>query len=405
MILLPSQTPTIMRTFQTAVAVWMLSSVFVASAANQNLFLPNVSAGTGSFSPTFASTGSTGVTNLTLPPDGRLQFTTITIPQNITVKFIRNALNTPVYLLASGDISIDGTIEVNGESGTDSRGGFGGPGGFDGGAPRDNRPGSVPGDGYGPGAGAAVVGDRLATIGRAAYGTLPQVAPAPADGQIYGTQLLMPLAGGSGGGGYSLEAFASAGGGGGGGAILIASSTRIRHNGAVRAWGGAPNGSGGAIRLLAPAIDGQGLLDVTGGGTAGHGRIRCDLIERSSFALVFVPASAPVTTDQFLALTTPPADVPTLRIVRVGNQTIPSNADAGYTVLLSPLNTPLRQDVVIEASGFNASVPIAIKLTPVTGVSSITEATINNGAINPARVTNSLPFPGNVPITVSVWTR
>lgn len=394
-----------MKTVQTLVVAWMSSSVLAASAANQNLFLPNVSAGTGPFSPTLEATGNTGVTNLTLPPDGRLQFTTINIPLNITVKFIRNALNTPVYLLASGDISIDGWIDVSGESGTDARGGFGGPGGFDGGAPRDSRPGSVPGDGYGPGAGGGVVGDRLTVLGRAAYGTLPQTVSAPADGQIYGTQLLLPLVGGSGGGGYSIDAIGSHGGGGGGGAILIGSSTRIRHSGLVRAWGGAPNGSGGAIRLMAPVVVGQGTLDVSGGGTAGHGRIRCDLIERSNFALSFLPASAPVTTDQFLSLTTPPADAPALRIVRVGNQTIPANADAGYTVLLSPLNAPLRQDLVIEASGFNAPVPIAVKLTPVTGVSTTTELTINNAAVNPARITNSLPFPGNVPITVSVWTR
>ncbi len=394
-------------------ALFMFGLVLTATAANQNLFLPNISTGAnGEFTPTFASTGNTGLTNIVLPPDGRLNFTRVSIPANVTVKFLRNALNTPVYLLASGDVTILGTIDVSGETGTDLRGGFGGPGGFDGGTPRDNRAGSVPGDGYGPGAGSAVVGDFLTVLGRATYGTVLPVAIPPRDGQPYGSQLLMPLVGGSGGGGYSLGVGSSSGGGGGGGgAILIASSTiiAIPSGGRMLAWGGNPNGSGGAIRLLAPMIVGgaggfgNGTLDVSGAASGGHGRIRCDLIDRSNFVLNFTPAEAPVTTDQFLPLTAPPSDAPRLRIVRVGNTLVP--ADAGYSILLSPLNAPLMQDVVIEASNFNGQARFTIKLTPLTGSSTSINTNINNPTFFAARITNSLPFPANVPVTVSVWTR
>jgi hypothetical protein len=320
-----------------------------------------------------------------LPPDGRLDFTTVNIPGNVTVQFVRNDSNTPVYLLAQGAIVIEGTINVNGENGTSLRGGFGGPGGFDGG-----NPGTPPGDGYGPGAGSGATADP----GRGAYGSAP-TPPRAGDGQVYGTQLLMPLMGGSGAGGSETW-----GGGGGGGAILIASSTVITNTGTVRAWGGGPigYGSGGAIRLLAPRISGNGLLDVNSAG--GDGRIRVDLVDRSDFALRFSPANGPVTTDQFLPITFPPPNSPFLRIARVGNQVVPANAVGGHTVIL-PLNAPRSQPVDVEASGFGMRVPITIKRTPLTGPGlPLTEIDVVDG-IN----TIPLDFPPNVPITVQVWTR
>src|SRR5215510_7358059 len=64
------------------------------------------------------SSGSTGadgalvVTNdmiLPLLPDGIFNFTTITI-SNATLSFTRNTLNTPVYLLATADVYINGNV-------------------------------------------------------------------------------------------------------------------------------------------------------------------------------------------------------------------------------------------------------------------------------------------------------
>jgi len=66
------------------------------------------------------STGADGAFNpttntvLQLPPDGVFNFTTVNIPAGVAVTFKKNANNTPVYILATGDVTIAGTISVNG---------------------------------------------------------------------------------------------------------------------------------------------------------------------------------------------------------------------------------------------------------------------------------------------------
>ena len=52
-----------------------------------------------------------------LPPSGIFHFTTITIPSGSTVKFARNATNTPVTLLAAGGVTIAGILDLNGSAG------------------------------------------------------------------------------------------------------------------------------------------------------------------------------------------------------------------------------------------------------------------------------------------------
>src|SRR5205807_853527 len=67
---------------------------------------------------TSGSTGADGallVTNavtLNLPANGVFNFTTISVSAAGTLSFKTNALNTPVYLLATGDVSIAGTVDV-----------------------------------------------------------------------------------------------------------------------------------------------------------------------------------------------------------------------------------------------------------------------------------------------------
>src|SRR5262245_44636785 len=89
-----------------------------------------------------------------LPPDGRLECTTVTVDAGGTLTFKKNGLNTPVYILATDDIVVNGRIDVRGRTGTSSPplGGPGGPGGFDGGDPGVAE--VSPGSGNGPGAGA-----------------------------------------------------------------------------------------------------------------------------------------------------------------------------------------------------------------------------------------------------------
>src|SRR5262249_51244183 len=115
-------------------------------------------------------------TTLDVPPDGIFNFTTVTITAG-TLRFNRNALNTPVFVLATGDISITkANIIVDGVPGTSNppAGGAGGPGGFDGGEPGVQA--IPPGPGNGPGGGAG--GDSNAggasntSAGAAAYATV-----------------------------------------------------------------------------------------------------------------------------------------------------------------------------------------------------------------------------------------
>jgi hypothetical protein len=85
------------------------------------------------------STGTDGPFNPTasmevvLPPDGVLNYTTVDIPAGVTVTFKKNAANTPVFMLATGDVNIAGTIDVAGKGATSLVPGAGGPGGFAGG--------------------------------------------------------------------------------------------------------------------------------------------------------------------------------------------------------------------------------------------------------------------------------
>lgn len=58
------------------------------------------------------STGADGTfapaanTELQLPPDGVFNYTTVNIPDGVTVTFKRNAANTPVYILATGNVTM-----------------------------------------------------------------------------------------------------------------------------------------------------------------------------------------------------------------------------------------------------------------------------------------------------------
>ena len=68
-------------------------------------------------------------TAIDLPPDGIIHATTINVAASRLLNFKRNANNTPVYLLATGDITIIGDIGVSGARGNNTVGGLSGPGG------------------------------------------------------------------------------------------------------------------------------------------------------------------------------------------------------------------------------------------------------------------------------------
>jgi hypothetical protein len=361
------------------------------------------------------STGADGALNVTanttvdLPPSGILNYTTINVAAGVTLRFNRNALNTPVYLLATGDVTIAGTINVSGNNGTSSPpvGGAGGPGGFDGGMPGFISVG--PGAGYGPGAGrgGGAWPSGAANAGSASYAGSATGQNSTNHGAPYGSPLLVPVLGGSGGGGATGSP--GVGGGGGGGAILIASNTRIIHTGAIQAEGGASvsgggSGSGGAIRLVAPEVSGTGNLSVNGGSwgtTGGHGRIRVDTIDRRNLRYDFTPLAA-ANVGSYMAVF--PTPIPQLDITQAAGTAIAEGNPGPVTIQL-PFGSDPNRTVTVQARNFGKVVPIQVVLTPDSGLPVSYDAAIDNTAAGAAVTNVPVVVPVNVRVNVGVWTR
>ncbi len=271
-----------------------------------------------------------------LDPDGDqvFHFTTITIPADVTIRMRADTLpNGPVYWLATEDVVIEGTLDLQGEPGSPQgpRGAaLPGPGGFPGGVGRGTDSDATRGGG--PGGGPASTNSGISPANHATGNS------------AYGNVFLAPFIGGSGGGGYSAGS-SIVGGGAGGGAILIASSSTIRIAGAVNVRAGdagnfsgqvSGRGSGGAIRLLAPAIQGGGNLFASSG--TASGRIRMESFSNThsgsiegSFRVVRLVENV-----RFL-----PADRPPLvRVTTIGGVAVPNN----------PTGNIFSPDVTIESA-------------------------------------------------------
>ncbi len=371
---------------------------------------------------------TSGTVTLAVPPNGIFNFTTIEIQQGATLKFTRNTLNTPVHLLATGDVRVAGTIDVSGASGKSNppAGGLGGPGGFDGGMP--GILGAAPGNGHGPGGGKGGDTEYPYTAGSAGSGSYGNHAPGSAygvddysigDGVIYGSPLLVPLLGGSGGGGTTGQP--GRGGAGGGGAILIASNTQIQipQGGVIRSKGGdndnsdsqgvsPAQGSGGAIRLVAPVVFGNGTLDVNGGWTnyyygagGGHGRIRIDCLDRSALAIQSAPSSA-ASIGSFMTVF--PSPMPRLDIIHAAGQDIPEGTPNPVQVIL-PFDSPATQTVTVQARDFKGVVPIDLVLIPDNGNKLVYPLDINMAGGNTATISTDVQMPKNTVVHIYAWTR
>lgn len=195
------------------------------------------------------SSGSYGAINITsntviaLPPDGVLHATTVTVAASATLSFSYTGLAHPgVVILATGDVTINGTIDVSGQDSTANTAGRAGPGGSSGGSPstyRINYPAFSPSY-FMPSAGHNVgLRPRGGLGGPSAYRQVPCTT-------------------------------VGAGGGGGGGSLVILSNTRISGTGTIDAGGGAANatvptgcglsgyaaqvGEDGHVRLGAPTV-------------------------------------------------------------------------------------------------------------------------------------------------------
>lgn len=345
----------------------------------------------------------TSNTTLSLPPNGIFNCTTITITSGSTLTFIRNPLNTPVYLLATGDVSIAGKIDVSGSPGSQGLAGEGGPGGFDGGFPAASS-GERPGDGFGPGGGRGGVNNPFESTGvrAGAFATTGYFS----SGVIYANPLSLPMVGGSGGGGQFGNP--GVGGGGGGGAILIASSTQIEHEGTVVANGGSTpsvgwgpgygEGSGGAVRLVAPKVFGHGRFwAIAPANQGGNGIVRIDSIDRKGWNFNFQGKVR--YGNNMVAF--PPAY--RLSIAEAAGRVIPE--DAGATVSLQlPHGAETNQWVKIQARNFTNDVFIRVVVTPESGPASRYDTNIVMNA-NPSSVLVPVSLTAGQVNRINAWTR
>jgi hypothetical protein len=359
-----------------------------------------VSGSTGADGP-FAPTSSQAVQ---VPPAGVFNFTTINIPTGVNITFIRNASNSPVTMLATGNVTIAGVIGISGANGSIRSGGSGGPGGHKGGVGAISTEGfTIAISGDGPGGGSGGVGNGggggggYALAGKDGGGQ---------GGPSYGIRTLLPLLGGSGGGGSgAFGAVSGGGGGGGGGAILIASSGSITFNGAsIIARGGSGacagfacggGGAGGAIRLVANTIAGSVALDVSGGasgsgGSGGSGYIRIEAFDSSGLNLNATPV---------LSLGLPqsaiPPNAPSLRIASVAGIAPVSTSGSlqGVPDILLPSSQANPVDVAIEAANIPVGSIVDVTVTPDTAARTTVQSTPLAGAQSASTATASVNIP------------
>ncbi len=396
-----------------------------------------VSASTPSFAFDSGSTGSDGALTpnvdslVTLPPSGVLNYTSISIPAGVTVRFTRNALNTPVTLLVSGNATIAGTIDVSGMPAPDSNGagngnvaddglpGIGGVGGFPGGS--GGEPQLVPANarvaqaGIGPGGGLPSI-STTATCngGSGSFGTRGAASGCNSlQSSTYGNADLLPMVGGSGGaGGNAFLSSGGGGGGGGGGAILVAVSGSLQVTGSIVANGGGGGnvgnnfteggntgggGSGGGIRLIASTLSGNGAITATGGRSGrwannapndfgGVGRIRLE-----AETLTRTAATSPPYTQS-----TPGAlvisGVPTIRIASVGGQSAPAEPTGNSDIVL-PTDAPNPVAVGLVATDVPLGTTINVIVAPPHGPPVTSVSGGLQGTIDESTATASISLP------------
>jgi hypothetical protein len=275
-----------------------------------------------------------------LPESGIFNYTTVNIPGGTTLRFKRNHRNTPVIILAQGNVNIVGTISVSATNIPDLN--YPGPGGFFGGGA--NQP------GFGPGGGTLVCNNR--------------------NGKWVGPLSLVPLVGGSGAAGMTCFVFDYPLGGGGGGAIAIASSTSIvLSTGAnITASGGGiyAGGAGGAIRLVANSLTIAGNLTANGGNP---GVIR---LEAPDSSLVFTGSANPAAVlspiNPVIVSNTPPS----LTIVSIGGYSVPSYSGSRFDTVDLLLPNQLTDPINIVVRGNNIPLGTQVEVRAVNGSGSAT---------------------------------
>lgn len=408
------------------IALMLVCAAVPANA--QSTFNSGSTGADGAFAPTANQT-------LQIPESGTFNFTTINIPSGVTIKFTPNPKNTPVTMLASGNITIAGIIILDGApANTNNTGGVGGPGGFRGGTGGSANASYAGTTGDGRGGGEAGNSDNgansgggggggHASAGSNASGSAPNRIGT--GGPRYGSNTLLPLVGGSGGGGGGADVHASYGSnnggsaGGGGGAILLASSNTITFSGSISAKGGngpgiyhgssGGGGAGGAIRLVANAISGTGSLDVRGGaggypnyggssgGSGGYGYIRVEAYDNSAFSPIPNSVAVSITQPNPVA----PPNNPRLSIATVAGvatPALPSGSLHAAPDILLPSSGSSTVDVVIEASNISVGTIVQVTLTPASGARTTVQASPLTGTLAASSATTTLTLPSGMSV-------
>lgn len=425
-----------MRTLTAALAVTMLGMSPAFAVVNSGS-----TGADGAFNPTVN-------TPLNVPPGGVFNFISVNIPVGVTVTFNKNTTNTPVVILATGNVTVAGTININGSGSTNvgaagdgnigddglpGSGGVGGYGGGRGGATGNGLGGSGLGPGGGGGGnfdanvgptGGGGGGFSVAGARSNALATYNVPGATGVGGSAYGSSLLLPLTGGSGGGGGSGgSAFQGAGGGGGGGAILIASSGTVSVTGSILANGGQSGacagpgvgaagggGSGGAIRIVATGISGNGVLSAnvvrdingnltgitctsvptsfyttSGGGAAGYIRLEAETFLRT--AVSTPPHSFAAPGPIFIA------GLPTLRITSVAGVNAPADPTGNADITL-PVSTANPVTVTFATTGVPVGNTVKLTVTPANATPVIVTSPALTGTAGAATASVSVSLPG-----------
>src|SRR5688500_1259271 len=92
--------------------VGYVALLLTPAASFSQTFVSGSTGADGAFNPSCSPTPCT--VTVQLPPSGIFNYTTVNIPDLVTVKYARNAANTPVTILATGNVVIAGTIDVSG---------------------------------------------------------------------------------------------------------------------------------------------------------------------------------------------------------------------------------------------------------------------------------------------------
>jgi len=253
------------------------------------------------------------------------KYSSVNISSGTSVTFANHSSRAPVVWLVSGDVTINGNIILDGHytslNYTDT--GEPGPGGF--------RGGTRAMSGFGPGGGYSGYG----------YYSNPTYG--------YGNPQIVPLIGGSGGNAYNVSE-------GGAGAILIASSGTITINGTVSARPGYGASSGGAIRLIAGQLTGNGNIYVN---ASDPGRIRLEATNAPGINLNITGVANPLAfiVSPFPLTIWPATNAPIVQVTTISNVnanlTVPADPKASLAAGQDDLTLATTNAVTITLQTFN----------------------------------------------------